>query len=247
MPTVSHPHLHGRPFGSALLSISDFNAWLRRHNLHFPVPSLNDGDFFQIETLLVTVELEAGSISDEEAAAVVSADPFLSTDPMASLNPRWLVGAEAHRKWRVRITDAVIDCELVPLDFGSKLPLVPPVTATMRRSTTTQAASGTAADRPATKSVTKAQVLMAFGDLASGMNLAKAMGDGATLWLSDALISKGTRGRGGHQAQWDPLILAVALHGRKLATKAALNRAFLNHSFLANWREAWAEQEAELD
>lgn len=123
MPTVSHPHLHGRSFGSALLSVSDFNVWLRRSNLHFPVPCLNDGDFFQIETLLVKVELDAGSISDEEAAAVVAADQFLAADAMASLNPRWLVGAEAHRKWRVRITDAVVAGELVMLDFGSKLPL----------------------------------------------------------------------------------------------------------------------------
>jgi hypothetical protein len=123
MPTQSHPHLHGRPFGSALLSVSDFNAWLRRSNLHCPVASLNDGDFVQIETLLVKVEHDAGSISDEEAAAVVAADQFLAADPMADLNPRWLVGAEAHRKWRVRIAEAVTARELVLLDFGSKLPI----------------------------------------------------------------------------------------------------------------------------
>jgi hypothetical protein len=135
MPTQSHPHLHGRPFGSALLFVSDFNAWLRGSNLHFPVPILDDGDYFQIEALLVKVELHAGSISDEEAAAVVAADPFLAADPMASLNPRWLVGAEAHRKWRVRITDAVIAGELAPLDFGSMLPISIPGIETAPAST----------------------------------------------------------------------------------------------------------------
>jgi len=98
----------------------------------------------------------------------------------------------------------------------------------------------------AVKGVTTGEIDMAFGGLVSNMKLKKAMGDGATKWLLDARISKGSPGREGHQAQWNPLILAVALCERNLATKRVLSRAFLDHSFLADWREEWKEQEKNL-
>lgn len=98
----------------------------------------------------------------------------------------------------------------------------------------------------AVASITKDQALLAFEAISSRFNLRKAMGDGVTKWVVDARISKGKRGRGGHVSRWDPLYLAIALHEQGYATKAALSRAFLQHAFLAEWRERWLEQESDL-
>lgn len=100
----------------------------------------------------------------------------------------------------------------------------------------------------ASNGLTKEKILTAFEDLLNGRyGLRKAMGDGETKWLLDARISKGTPGRGGHKAQWNPLLLAVALREKGYATKADLNRAFFQHSFLAEWRDEWKLHEDSLD
>lgn len=128
MKILSNVYVHCREFGSALFSVADFNAWLQKNQLRIAtVPDINLYDFVQIENLLCAVESAAGDISNDEAREIVDADDFLKADRMAELNPRWLVGAEAHRKWRVRLNVAVNAGELVPLDFGSKLPMVLPV------------------------------------------------------------------------------------------------------------------------
>lgn len=102
----------------------------------------------------------------------------------------------------------------------------------------------TPAAEPAAKGVTKAQILIAFGEvLIKGKKqetVSNAMENGY-VWAVRARLAQGTRGRGGHESQWCPVLMAIELHERKFATKAALNRAFLEHQFLSGWREQWHE------
>lgn len=97
----------------------------------------------------------------------------------------------------------------------------------------------------AAEGVTKNQILAAFDALVTTTNLSKAMADGMQ-WAVRARVSKGTRGRGGHESLWNPLLMAVELCERKLATKADISRAFFKHNFLADWREQWTEQSDEM-
>jgi hypothetical protein len=130
MKVLSHAGLHGRDFGSSLLAVEDLKGWLSANRLRmFTAPPIDDYDFVQVECLLVAVEHAAGNITDEEAQQIVDADPFLAQDQMAKIAPRWLVSAEAHRKWRIKLTHAMIRGELSALDFGSKLPVPVPQAA----------------------------------------------------------------------------------------------------------------------
>ncbi len=89
----------------------------------------------------------------------------------------------------------------------------------------------------AAEGITKNQILAAFDALVT-TNLSKAMSDGAK-WAVRARVSKGARGR--DLSVWCPLLMAVELCERRLATKAAINRAFFTYPFLADWRERWHE------
>lgn len=110
----------------------DFFAWLEANRLWIVTnPDIKDYDFVQVESLLCAVERVAGEITDAEAQEIVDADPSLAADRMAKDAPRWLVGADAHRKWRVKLTQAVSDGELFLLDFGSKLPIALPAAAAL--------------------------------------------------------------------------------------------------------------------
>jgi hypothetical protein len=132
MTILSHKHLHGREFGSSLLGVTEFFEWLALNKLRIATaPDLHDYDFVQVEALLCAVEGAAGSISEDEARGIIAADQLLTADRMADDAPRWLVGAEAHRKWREIITRAVMDGHLQLLDFGSKLPTTIPTAAKM--------------------------------------------------------------------------------------------------------------------
>ena len=112
------------------MSVADLNEWLKENRLRvFTLPAIDEFDFVQVESLLSAVERAAGDITDAEAREIVSVDPFLSQDRMAIAAPRWLLSAEAHRKWRIKITHALIDGQLTLLDFGSKLPVPLPAEA----------------------------------------------------------------------------------------------------------------------
>lgn len=125
MKVLSHPGLHCRDFGSSLLSVSDFREWLSANRLRIAtLPSIDEYDYVQIESLLCAVERAAGAATDEsEAEKIVSADSYLAENEAADFAPHWLFGAEAHRKWRIKITHAAMAGELCILDFGSKLPI----------------------------------------------------------------------------------------------------------------------------
>jgi hypothetical protein len=97
----------------------------------------------------------------------------------------------------------------------------------------------------AVNGITKTQIIMAFGAaLIKGKGkestLLSAMENGY-VWAVRAREAKGTRGRGGSESIWCPVRMAIELHERKWATKAALNQAFFQYQFLSNWREQWRE------
>lgn len=130
MKVLSHSALHGRDFGSSLLAVEDLKDWLKANRLRlFAKPAIDGYDFVQVECLLLAIEHAAGDVSYEEAVEIVNADPFLASDDAASFAPKWLVSAEAARKWRMRITYAMTQGDLYPLDFGSKLPIPVPQAA----------------------------------------------------------------------------------------------------------------------
>lgn len=130
MKVLSLPALHGRDFGSSLLAVEDLKEWLKANRLRlFTDPPIDEYDFVQVEYLFLAIERAAGNVSDEEAEKIVSADAFLAADDAASFAQKWLVGAEAARKWRTRITYAMTQGELPALDFGSKLPIPVPQAA----------------------------------------------------------------------------------------------------------------------
>lgn len=127
MEVLSHKDLHCREFGSALFFVADFFKWLNEKHLRIStIPDIADYEFIQIESFLCAIERAASQVTTEEALEIVQIDPLLANDRMAETNPRWLVGAEAHRKWRIKIHEAVNAKELVPLDYGSKLPIAAP-------------------------------------------------------------------------------------------------------------------------
>ena len=127
MEVLSHKDLHCREFGSALFFVADFFKWLNEKHLRIStIPDIADYEFIQIESFLCAIERAASQVTTEEALEIVQIDPLLANDRMAETNPQWLVGAEAHRKWRIKIHEAVNAKELVPLDYGSKLPIAAP-------------------------------------------------------------------------------------------------------------------------
>lgn len=94
---------------------------------------------------------------------------------------------------------------------------------------------------PEVSGITKTETLRAFATPKNESTLKNAMEDGPK-WVLPARVAKGGRGRGRGESQWHPVLLAVAIHERKLATVSQLDRAFARTAYLAPWREEWAEQ-----
>lgn len=89
----------------------------------------------------------------------------------------------------------------------------------------------------ASTGILKNQAIIAFGGLVK-IDLAGAMEEGK-IWLQDARVSRGARGR--YQSKWNPVLLAIALHEHKRVSKARLNQAFFANEFLLPWLEEWKE------
>jgi hypothetical protein len=88
--------------------------------------------------------------------------------------------------------------------------------------------------------ITKAQALVAFGDLVKAINFANALED-VPQWIRDARVSKGTPGQR-HKTIWCPVLLAITLHERQLVRKGQLTKVFFDHEFLKQWRQEWHEK-----
>ena len=158
MTILFDPQLSERDFSSHLLFVSELLHWTKSKGLHLSTtPPISAFDFVQFEALLCAIERNSSEVSPEQALKIVLNYPVLKNDPALQKYPddidpitcRWLLGAEAHRKWRELLTQAITAHELVMLDFGSKLPIdavLKPATAPVVSDTKPAAKSSTAAN-----------------------------------------------------------------------------------------------------
>jgi hypothetical protein len=113
-----------REFGSQLFGVGDLLKWALSKS--FPVPNitlLKKYEFVQIECVLNEATHRAANITRSEALAIVMADDFLKKQLLATEQPAFLIGGNAEIVWRNLIRKAIDSEELIPLDFGSKLPV----------------------------------------------------------------------------------------------------------------------------
>ena len=132
MTTHFDSRLSDRNFASHLLHVGELLEWAKSKRLHLKTtPPVNDFEFIQVEALLSAIQRNANNLTPDEALEIVLNDPVLKGDPIFQKYPddidpstcRWLLGAEAHRKWRELLSGAIAAHELELLDFGSKLPI----------------------------------------------------------------------------------------------------------------------------
>jgi hypothetical protein len=127
MPQTSFDtRLIDREFGSYLLSVVELSAWAKTKSLQLPSFLLIDAPaFVQVEYLICAMGSFTQELSEEEALQIVQIDPVLRSDPAALLAPKWLISADASKKWRAYLTESINTGELALLDFGSKLKIKP--------------------------------------------------------------------------------------------------------------------------
>ena len=132
MTTLFDSQLSCRDYASHLLHVGDLLEWAKSKRLHLKTtPPIDSSEFVQVEALLCAIERHAGELTPDQALEIVLNDPVLKNDPIFQKYPddidptkcRWLIGSEAHRKWRELLTGAIELRELMLLDFGSKLPI----------------------------------------------------------------------------------------------------------------------------
>jgi hypothetical protein len=132
MNTLFHAELSEREFSSHLLHVADLLAWAESKRLYLRTsPALDGFEFVQVEALLCAIERQANDLTPEQAAEIVLNHPVLKNDPVVTRYPddvdpttcRWLLGADAHKKWRDLLSGAIERHELTLLDFASKLPI----------------------------------------------------------------------------------------------------------------------------
>ena len=132
MTTHFDSRLSDRDFASHLLHVCELLEWAKSKRLHLKTtPPVTDFEFIQVEALLSAIERNANNLTPNEALEIVLNDPVLRGDPIFQKYPddidpstcQWLLGAEAHRKWRELLSGAITAHELTLLDFGSKLPI----------------------------------------------------------------------------------------------------------------------------
>lgn len=125
MTILFHELLCCREFGSSVLHVPTLLGWVASKGLYLRTdPPLADFEFAQVEAMLCAIERRVFTLSTPEGAvARIAANPVLAQDPSADDFPHWLVGAEAHRKWRGVLSGAIATGELVLLDFDSLLPI----------------------------------------------------------------------------------------------------------------------------
>ena len=132
MTTLFDSRLSCRDYASRLLHVGELLEWAKSNRLHLrTTPPIDKGEFIQVENLLCAIERHASNLTPEQALDIVLNDPVLKNDPALQkysddIDPvrcLWLIGANAHKKWRELLTSAIAAHELTLLDFGSKLPI----------------------------------------------------------------------------------------------------------------------------
>ncbi len=218
MQTLSNEHLHDREFGSRLFNVSHFQEWLETKRLSLPITL--PADFVQVEMLLCIIErATTAGLDRNEALEIIAADPSLASHRSAARSPVWLVGAEAHRKWREVLNEAVANQELSLLEFGSKLPI----------------SNGRQTPAPkveAVKGIPKYKVVNAFENLHFSRDMwNKYLGDPPN-WLRECRTARGSKKA---SALWNPVQIAVELFGKDIPIKR-LDAVFVG---LKDWKDEW--------
>lgn len=122
--TLFHAELVDREFGSALLPVADLLEWAKLKRLHLKTePPIDGFEFVQVEALLCAIERPFQGLTHEQAEEIATADPALRGDRATRVCPAWLLGADAHLRWRKILMRATKAGELVLLDFLSKMPI----------------------------------------------------------------------------------------------------------------------------
>lgn len=195
MNTLFHAKLSEREFSSHLLHVADLLAWAESKRLHLRTsPALDGFEFVQVEALLCAIERQSQDLTPDQAAEIVLNHPILKNDPVVTRYPddvdpttcRWLLGADAHKKWRDLLSGAIERHELALLDFASKLPI------------DTAPATDTATPAPDELDysllATPAELIDAYGKW--GLKIEWFDDLNSHKWLSDARRRKGQGQRG---------------------------------------------------
>lgn len=138
MTTCFEAGLAAREFGTHILHVHDLLDWAKSKRLHLrTTPPIDGYEFVHIETLLCAIERHATNLTHAQALLIVKNDPALQARMVAGMgieqeefdrylteSPAWLVQADAHSQWRKTFAAAIKAGELLPLEFGSKLPIV---------------------------------------------------------------------------------------------------------------------------
>lgn len=246
MNTLFHAELSEREFSSHLLHVGDLLAWAESKRLHLRTsPALDGFEFVQVEALLCAIECQSQDLTRDQAAEIVANNPALKNERMAKLNPAWLLGADAHKKWRELLSGAIERHELTLLDFASKLPIdTAPATGTAKPAPVVAASDGPAPVDTGEGLTTKA-IAAIFDGVNDWPENRWPRNLSGSKWLHTARTGLGTAGGG--SARWNPLALAQLLHERTkgkrprdLLVKTLKNR-FNKNPVLMPWRDSFNE------
>lgn len=216
--TLFWVELADREFSSHLFRVADLLEWASEKRLTIDtLPPLGGFDFVQAEGLLSAIQEKVqASVTPTQALELVSMSPELARHRVAN-EPQsccWLLGAEAHRKWRLLLKQAIEGGELRLLEFSSKLPIEQPSDVPR---TSVQSLAGLA---------TPDDLIAAFGP-ATGMNGNWFRNLKDRPGLKVAREVQGARGRNGHQPLFDTMkVLAYLTGQRRGVTPLSQRRAW---------------------
>ena len=162
MTTCFEAGLAAREFGTHILHVHDLLDWAKSKRLHLrTTPPIDGYEFVHIETLLCAIERHATNLTHAQALLIVKNDPALQARMVAGMgieqeefdrylteSPAWLVQADAHSQWRKTFAAAIKAGELLPLEFGSKLPIV---TAPAPEQASPEPVAPSASDKPGSR------------------------------------------------------------------------------------------------
>ena len=125
MKLLTNKHLFERELGNYLFSIPALLEWAKAKGYFLRTdPELDGFGMAQVESVLCAIERAARPNLDD-AREMVAAAPHLAGHRMAddAHGCAWLIGADAHGKWRKEFTRAIDDGELKLFDATSLMPV----------------------------------------------------------------------------------------------------------------------------
>ncbi len=254
MTTLFHAEISDRDFASHLLHVGDLLEWIKSKRLHLKTtPPVNDFEFVQVETLLCAIERNASSLTTDQALEIVLNTPALKDEPIFQKYPddidpttcQWLIGANAHKKWRELLTDAINAHELTLLDFGSKLPIHTPLaqTATPAPVVAVGASDGVEQDKAGPLPLTTGDIAFCFAGLRwNEQKWKKPLGD-KPKWLLACIAIPAVRGVS--ESRWNPVLIGASLVTAGHVKSNSVRAKFQTQPLLKPWLDEWKTYEAD--